>query len=98
MFILMIIMAIILSLYTGRSNFATFYMIIIASSLATSSIGYDESNNGLTALLSLPVTRNSYVRSKYLISLLNAFIVLVILGSLSLIMNFALTKNLNLEL
>lgn len=51
--------------------FAVSYLIFICSIMAINTISYDQHENGITFLLSLPVSRKQYVREKYLLFLIN---------------------------
>ncbi len=56
---------------TGRHpGFLISYMTIMGAIFAVSTISYDEYNNGLTYLFTLPVSRRKYVREKYLFSIM----------------------------
>ena len=48
------------------------YLTMLATIVAIGTISYDEFNNGLTFLMTLPFERKTYVREKYLFSLLMA--------------------------
>lgn len=51
--------------------FAVSYLIFICSIMSINTISYDQHENGITFLLSLPVSRKQYVREKYLLFLIN---------------------------
>ena len=51
--------------------FAVSYLIFICSIMSINTICYDQHENGITFLLSLPVSRKQYVREKYLLFLIN---------------------------
>lgn len=51
-------------------SFGLSFMIMLFSMLALSTLAYDEENEGLTYLMTLPVSRYQYVLSKYLFLLL----------------------------
>lgn len=51
--------------------FAVSYLIFICSIMSINTINYDQHENGITFLLSLPVSRKQYVREKYLLFLIN---------------------------
>lgn len=75
-------------------SFCLFVMLINV----TSTITMDEYNNFLGYLLSLPVSRNDYVKSKYVFAIL-LFASTWFLGSLlSLLTDFILTKQLHFEI
>lgn len=51
--------------------FAVSYLIFICSIMSINTINYDQHENGITFLLSLPVSRKQYVREKYMLFLIN---------------------------
>ena len=68
-FILVIVMGVILNLAggSGSVSFATGYFTIVTAIFAITTISYDEFDNGLAFLMTLPVTRKQYVAEKYLL-------------------------------
>ena len=68
-FILVVVMEVILNLAgSGSVSFATGYFTIVTAIFAITTISYDEFDNGLAFLMTLPVTRKQYVAEKYLLS------------------------------
>ncbi|MGN0495543.1 MAG: ABC-2 transporter permease [Lachnospiraceae bacterium] len=67
--VVFLVIAIILSVTQG-SYFIVGYLTFISVMLAISTISYDEFDNGYPFLLTLPITRKTYVIEKYIISLL----------------------------
>ena len=62
-FILVVVMEVILNLAgSGSVSFATGYFTIVTAIFAITTISYDEFDNGLAFLMTLPVTRNSMWR------------------------------------
>lgn len=59
-------------------GFINSYITCIAAVVGMSTISYDESDNGLLYIMSMPVNRKMYVSSKYLISMIMAFLGAVI--------------------
>ncbi len=51
-------------------NYVTNYLAIMAVSMLQTTFSYDEYKSGMKYILTLPVTRKQYVRSKYLLALL----------------------------
>ena len=51
---------------TGREEFGITYICVMGSLLAMTSISYDEYEDGMQFLFTLPVTRRDYVWEKYL--------------------------------
>ena len=52
---------------SGSVSFATGYFTIVTAIFAITTISYDEFDNGLAFLMTLPVTRKQYVAEKYLL-------------------------------
>ena len=67
--ILIVLIAIGISAYTSDLTFVITYLTIIGTTFTTSTLSYDEFDNGYTFLLSLPVTRRGYIIEKYLFGL-----------------------------
>lgn len=67
---LILLMAVGMSFYIKDISFIVVYMAIIGTTLTSSTISYDEFDNGNAFLFSLPVSRKDYVLEKYLFSLL----------------------------
>lgn len=65
-FILVIVMGVILNL-AGSGSFAAGYFTFVTAIFAITTISYDEFDNGLAFLMTLPVTRKQYVAEKYLL-------------------------------
>ena len=65
-FILVVVMGVILNL-AGSGSFATGYFTFVTAIFAITTISYDEFDNGLAFLMTLPVTRKQYVAEKYLL-------------------------------
>lgn len=57
------------------SSFLTGYIVVLTSLLSGMTISYDEMNNGMAFLMTLPVTRKQYVKEKYLTG-----IVMILIG------------------
>ena len=67
-FILVVVMEVILNLAgSGSVSFAIGYFTIVTAIFAITTISYDEFDNGLVFLMTLPVTRKQYVAEKYLL-------------------------------
>lgn len=69
-FILVIMIALFLAIFTENTSFLIGYLTFISASFTLSSISYDEFDNGNAFLFSLPITRKSYVLEKYSFSLI----------------------------
>jgi hypothetical protein len=54
------------------------YLVILGTMISVSTISYDEMNHGIGYLLTLPISRRTYVREKYLFSCIGSLCCLVI--------------------
>ena len=72
-FLLILVITVLLSL-NSENNFAVTYLTFIAGFLTISSFGYDDNGNCMPFLMTLPVSRMLYVKSKYLLGFLLTFI------------------------
>lgn len=68
-FLIILVITVLLSL-NSSDNFAVTYLTFIAGFLTISSFGYDDNGNCMPFLLTLPVSRKLYVKSKYLLGFL----------------------------
>ena len=69
-FVVLIVIAIVLSVSMSSPSFVIGYMTFIGAVFTLSTISYDEFDNGNAFLFSLPVTRKDYVREKYVFGIL----------------------------
>lgn len=53
--------------FSTDGSFVVGYMSFLSAIFAISTISYDEADNGMLFLMTLPVERNTYVRSKYIL-------------------------------
>lgn len=65
-FIMILAMGVLLTFAGQDITFVMGYMIMVFGLFAGSTVSYDEMNHGMGFLLTLPVDRKQYVRSKYL--------------------------------
>ena len=68
--IMMLIWAIVVFTNTNPA-FAVSYLIFSCSILAINTVSYDQHENGIIFLLSLPISRKQYAQEKYLLLLIN---------------------------
>lgn len=54
------------------------YLVILGTMVSVSTISYDEMNHGIGYLLTLPISRRTYVREKYVFSLIGSLCCLII--------------------
>lgn len=83
-FIIVVAMAVLLAFSGQSSEFIMGYLMMVFGIFAGSSISYDENNHGMGFIMTLPVNRKQYVRSKYV------FMLLLILASLVLSLIFGI--------
>ena len=69
-FVLILLVAVGMSSYIQDTSFLVFYLAVIGVTFTTSTLSYDEFENGYVFLFSLPVTRKYYVMEKYLLGIL----------------------------
>lgn len=67
---LVICMVISFGISSGNITFALSFIMFVFSLLACNTISYDDYNHGYTFLFTLPVTRKTYVKEKYVLSIL----------------------------
>lgn len=72
-FLIILLITVLLSL-NSEDNFAVTYLTFIAGFLTISSFGYDDNGNCMPFLMTLPVSRTLYVKSKYVLGFLLTFI------------------------
>ena len=75
--------------FTFEKTMVIGYITIIGTLLAFSTIGYDEFDNGYSFIFTLPVSRRTYVREKYVLALGCAFSMAVLGGIIALVMMLA---------
>ena len=68
-FLIILLITVFLSL-NSEDNFAVTYLTFIAGFMTISSFGYDDNGNCMPFLLTLPVSRTLYVKSKYVLGFL----------------------------
>lgn len=71
------------------AGFISCYLAILAPIFVVNTISYDEADNGLVFLFSLPFSRREYVIEKYLLGLLIGLVSIVAVMGLTLIVGFA---------
>lgn len=65
--VMIILVAVGVSAYVKDTSFIIAYLAFIAATFTSSTLSYDEYDNGYAFLLSLPVTRKGYVVEKYVL-------------------------------
>lgn len=72
-----------LSFTVDSLDFVGGYLTIVGSMLALGTISYDQAENGMPFLLTLPISRKMYVQSKYLFSVLFSVALIVLVNIIS---------------
>jgi len=98
MFILMIIF-ISIACAAGLKNpfFALGYATALISIFSVNTIAYDEYDNGMAHLFSLPISRKIYVKEKYVFAILLSVIGLTIATVISVVVSLALCEHYAIE-
>lgn len=92
-FILVLVMGVIWNLSGNTSSgFTTGYFTIITAIFTVTTMSYDEFDNGMPFLMTLPVSRKEYVKEKYLLGIALTGVAWVIAVVLALICNFTAHK------
>ena len=65
--IVFVVMALFLVI-SGSGSFAVTYFTMLAGIVATGTLSYDEFDNGLEFLMTLPIDRKTYIREKFIFS------------------------------
>lgn len=89
---------IMLSITQNEPSFVTGYITFIVSLLSISSISYDEFDNGMAFLMTLPSGRKAYVCEKYLLSVINVVGAVVLANIAVIICSFFNTNGSNWDL
>lgn len=72
-----------LSFTVDSLDFVGGYLTIVGSMLALGTISYDQAENGMPFLLTLPISRKMYVQSKYLFSVLFSVALIALVNIIS---------------
>lgn len=81
--VMMIGIILFLSFTVDSLDFVGGYLTIVGSMLALGTISYDQAENGMSFLLTLPISRKMYVQSKYLFSVLFSVALIVLVNIIS---------------
>lgn len=71
-FVFVLLMGIILN-FSSDANFVQGYLTMLCGIFITTTVAYDELDNGLGFLLLLPIQRSDYVKEKYLFGVVTTF-------------------------
>ncbi len=97
-FIIMVLIALGLGIYSFNESFLISYITIVFSLFTISTISYDEYDNGYAYLFSLPITRTLYVKEKYTLAFLNTIASLLLSSGLASIVALCKYGNIPSEL
>lgn len=68
--LIIVLLGVFLALNGGNAGFSLGYMMVVSVSLVYASISYDYFERGMSFLLTLPISKKSYVLEKYLFAVL----------------------------
>lgn len=74
------------------------YMQVVAVMLAIGTINYDDADNGMSFLMTMPVSSSSYVAEKYIISVLFSFVASVLSCVLGVVFSLIQNKPIGLDI
>lgn len=75
--LIIVLLGIFMSMNGGNSSFALGYIMVVSATLVVTTISYDYFEKGMSFILTLPVSRKTYVLEKYLLAV---FVELVAAG------------------
>lgn len=90
--VMMVFLAVVLSIVTGSATFAVNYCMIIGLILSMSIFTTDELENGYVFIFSLPITRQMYVKARYMYAICLIILSWFIGSVLSSAINFFIVK------
>lgn len=68
--LIIVLLGIFMSMNGGNSSFALGYIMVVSATLVVTTISYDYFEKGMSFILTLPVSRKTYVLEKYLLAVL----------------------------
>ena len=77
-FLIIVLLGIFLGTNGGNISFSMGYMMMVSATLSITTLGYDYFENGMSFLLTMPISRKMYVLEKYILSILVGFAVALI--------------------
>ena len=80
--IIIVLVAVTSGAYLQDASFVIPYLAFIGATFASSTLSYDEYDNGYAYLLSMPVTRKGYVTEKYILGFILGGVPLIFLSLL----------------
>lgn len=83
-FMILAVIGIVFVIFYENPSFGVSYITIMFSLFTISTISYDEYENGASYLFTLPISRKSYVKEKYVYGLLTMFVGLIVMSVVTL--------------
>lgn len=96
-FLLILVIGVACSVVYNNPSFVIAYMTVIFSSMAVSTISYDNYENGAAFFFTLPVSRKGYVREKYVLSMILVVVSLIAASLLSVVTGIARKTPINMD-
>ena len=96
-FLLILVIGVACSVVYNSPSFVIAYMTVIFSSMAVSTISYDNYENGAAFFFTLPVSRKGYVREKYVLSMILVVVSLIAASLLSVVTGIARKTPINMD-
>ena len=96
-FLLILVIGVACSVVYNNPSFVIAYMTVIFSSMAVSTISYDNYENGAAFFFTLPVSRKGYVREKYVLSMILVVVSLIAASFLSVVTGIARKTPINMD-
>ena len=96
-FLLILVIGVACSVVYNNPSFVIAYMTVIFSSMAVSTISYDNYENGAAFFFTLPVSRKGYVREKYVLSMILVVVSLIAASLLSIVTGIVRKTPVNMD-
>lgn len=96
-FLLILVIGVACSVVYNNPSFVIAYMTVIFSSMAVSTISYDNYENGAAFFFTLPVSRKGYVREKYVLSMILVVVSLIAASLLSVVTGIVRKTPVNMD-
>ena len=96
-FLLILVIGVACSVVYNNPSFVIAYMTVIFSSMAVSTISYDNYENGAAFFFTLPVSRKGYVREKYVLSMILVVVSLIAASLVSVVTGIVRKTPVNMD-
>ena len=77
------LMAVLYLIIYKNPTFAVVFITVMCTMFTVSTLSYDEYENGMAYLFTLPISRNTYVLEKYVFALVNSIVTGVIMYAMA---------------